>query len=52
MKGIQKNQTVKRWYTIIVEDGDGVEIDRRRVLAESAREAIIKAYPFVTRDPQ
>ena len=45
MKGVLKNQTTKRWYTIIVEDDAGLEIDRRSVQAESAREAIAKAYP-------
>ena len=48
MKGVMKNQTTKRWYTIVIEDESGIEIDRRRVLAESAREAIARAYPNLT----
>lgn len=48
MKGIMKNQTTKHWYTIIIEDDSGIEIDRRRILAESSREALVKAYPFLS----
>ncbi len=48
MKGVMKNQTIKRWYTIIIEDESGIEIDRRRVVAESAREAVARAYPNIT----
>lgn len=49
MKGTLKNQTVKRYYTIVITDDEGNELDRRRILAESAREAIVKAYPSFTR---
>ena len=48
MKGTMKNQTVKRWYTISVEDDEGNVIDSRRVLAESAREALALAYSFLS----
>lgn len=47
MKGIQKNQTIKKAYTIIILNDMGDEVDRQRVVAESPREAIVKAYPMV-----
>lgn len=47
MKGIQKNQTVKKAYTIIILNDMGDEVDRQRVVAESPREALTKAYPMI-----
>lgn len=47
MKGTQKNQTVKRAYTIIILNDFGDEVDRQRVVAESPREAVAKAYPMI-----
>lgn len=44
---VQKNQTVKRAYTIIILNDIGDEVDRQRVVAESPREAIVKAYPMI-----
>lgn len=52
MKGIQKNQTIKKAYTIIILNDMGDEVDRQRVVAESPREAIAKAYPTIlAKDP-
>ena len=47
MKGKQKNQTVKRSYTIIILNDLGDEVDHQTVVAESPREAITKAYPTI-----
>lgn len=47
MKGKIKTQTVKSKYTVLILDEYGQEIDRQTVEAESAREAVCKAYPFV-----
>ena len=47
MKGKMKNQTVKKTFIIIIQDMYGQDIDRQMVEAESAREAVCKAYPFV-----
>lgn len=47
MKGKQKNQTVKRSYTIIILNDLGDEVDHQTVVAESPREAIAKAYPTI-----
>lgn len=47
MKGTMKNQTVKRWYTITVTNDAGDEVDCKRILAESPREALEKAYRFL-----
>lgn len=47
MNGIQKNQTVKRWYTITITNDAGDVVDEQRVVAESPREAIAKAYPSI-----
>lgn len=47
MKGIQKNQTFKRWYTITITNDAGDVVDQQRVAAESPREAIVKAYPMI-----
>lgn len=43
---IQKNQTVKRWYTITITNDAGDVVDEQRVVAESPREAVAKAYPM------
>ncbi|MBQ2641327.1 MAG: hypothetical protein IJG15_04945 [Lachnospiraceae bacterium] len=51
MKPIMKNQTVKRLWTIRITDDEGNEIDCQSIWAESAREAVAKAYPFVV-DPR
>lgn len=47
MKGTQKNQTVKTWYTITITNDYGDVVDQQRVVAESPREAIVKAYPMI-----
>lgn len=47
MKGIQKNQTVKNVYTIIIRNELGDVVDMRSVEAESPREAIVRAYPKI-----
>lgn len=47
VKGKQKNQTVKRSYTIIILNDLGDEVDHQTVVAESPREAITKAYPTI-----
>ena len=47
VKGIQKNQTIKKAYTIIILNDMGDEVDRQRVVAESPREALTKAYPMI-----
>ena len=47
MKGLQKNQTVKKSSTIIILNDLGDEVDRQRVVAESPREAVAKAYPMI-----
>lgn len=44
---VQKNQTVKRIYTIIIRNDLGDVVDMRSVEAESPREAIVKAYPTI-----
>ena len=45
---VLKTQTVKKSYTITVTDHEGYELDRRTVQAESLREAIVKAYGFLS----
>ncbi len=47
MRGTQKNQTVKRSYTIIILNDLGDEVDHQTVMAESPREAVAKAYPAI-----
>lgn len=50
MIGKQKNQTEKKTFTIIVLNDYGDEIVNQTVRAESAREAVCKAFPFL-KDP-
>ena len=47
MNGIQKNQTVKSWYTITITNDAGDVVDQQRVVAESPRDAVAKAYPLI-----
>lgn len=47
MRFTQKNQTVKSWYTITITNDAGDVVDQQRVVAESPREAIAKAYPTI-----
>lgn len=44
---VQKNQTVKHVYTIIIRNDLGDVVDMRSIEAESPREAIVKAYPTI-----
>jgi len=40
----QKNQTVKKTYTIVIYNDEDYEVDRRVVRAENPREAVRIAY--------
>lgn len=44
MRGVQKNQTTKKTYTITITNDDGYEIDKRVVQAENPREAVRIAF--------
>lgn len=51
LKGNIKNQTVKQEFTVIVANDYGDEIINQTVIAESAREAVCKVFPFLV-DPR
>lgn len=50
LNGKIKNQTVKQEFTVIVTNDYGDEIINQTVMAESAREAVCKVFPFLV-DP-
>lgn len=50
LKGKIKNQTEKKRFTVIVQDEYGYDIVNKTVEAEGAREAVCKAFPFLS-DP-